>query len=366
MIITNRYAQDMNSRRSTPIALGLTALAALVMAGCAPAGSPGATGSGAADDAVHVVASTNVYGSIVEAIGGDRVDVTALIDSTSQDPHAYEASARDQLTISRADLIVANGGGYDSFVDGLVEATGTEAEVLRAVEFSHDYPDAEHAHVGDDSEHGDEGDGHEGDEHEGDGHADEGHAADDHDRADDHGHDHIEGFNEHVWYDPHTVAHLAEDIVHHLAELDPEGAAVYETNGEAFAAGIADLETGLAGIADAHEGEHVFGTEPVPVYLTAAAGLVDVAPAAFTEAVEEGQDVSPATLLEARRIIESGEVRVVIANAQTGGAETNEVIDWSEVRGIPVLEFTELVPEGETYLTWMTANVDALAGALAG
>lgn len=332
----------MHFSRPASALLGLAAVSALALVGCAPAST--ATPDA---DSVHVVASTNVYGSIVEAIGGDRVEVTSLIDSISQDPHAYEASARDQLTISRADLIVANGGGYDSFVDALVEATGTDVDVLRAVEFSHDYPDAEHAHVGDDADHDDAG-------------ADEG----DHDHGADHGHDHIEGFNEHVWYDPHTVAHLAEDIVQHLSELDPEGAAVYETNGEEFGAGIADLEAGLAEIAAAHEGEQVFGTEPVPTYLTAAAGLVDAAPAAFTEAVEEGQDVSPATLLEARRLIESGDVRVVIANAQTGGAETNEVIGWSEARGIPVLEFTELVPDGETYLTWMSANIDALAGAL--
>jgi zinc/manganese transport system substrate-binding protein len=296
---------------------------------------------------VHVVASTNVYGSIVEAIGGDRVEITALIDSLNQDPHSYEASARDQLTISRADLIVANGGGYDAFIDGLVDATGTDADVLRAVEFSHDYPDADHAHADEDAGH--------------DEHADE---DADHDHAADGGHDHIEGFNEHVWYDPHTVAHLAEDIVHHLSELDPEGASVYAAGGQEFAAGIEDLEARLGDIEAAHAGERVFGTEPVPLYLTAAAGLEDAAPTAFSEAVEEGQDVPPATLLQAQRIIDSGDVRVLIANAQTGGAETTEVIGWAEAAGIPVLEFTELVPDGHTYVSWMGENIDELAGAL--
>ena len=53
-----------------------------------------------------------------------------------------------------------------------------------------------------------------------------------------------------------------------------------------------------------------------------------------------------------------------IVNAQTGGAETDEVISKAKAAGIPVLEFTELVPAGETYLSWMQANVAALADSL--
>ncbi len=51
-------------------------------------------------------------------------------------------------------------------------------------------------------------------------------------------------------------------------------------------------------------------------------------------------------------------------NSQTGGAETERVRDTAEDDGVPVVEFTETLPDGETYLSWMTANVDALAAAL--
>ncbi len=78
----------MTPRILVPIALH--AASALALAGCSGAGGPAASGDGK----VAVVASTNVYGDIAEAIGGDRVDVTALIDSVAQDPHSYEASAR--------------------------------------------------------------------------------------------------------------------------------------------------------------------------------------------------------------------------------------------------------------------------------
>lgn len=322
----------------------LLAASALALAGCAGTADPGASDGGK----VAVVASTNVYGDIAAAIGGDRVDVTALIDSVAQDPHSYEASARDQLTVSRAGLVIENGGGYDSFMDTLIDATGTDAPVITAVEYSHDWPENE-GH--DDSSTGSET---------GAGATD---AADDHDH-DHEGHDHVEGFNEHVWYDPHTIAHVAEAIKDELSEIDPAGAADYTENYDAFASGIDDIEASLADIAAAHAGEQVFVTEPVPLYLTAAAGLENATPAEFSEAVEEGQDVPPATLLEANRIIASGDLRVLIVNAQTGGAETTEVTEKAKAADIPVLEFTELVPDGQTYLTWMQANVGELADTL--
>ncbi|WP_394278539.1 metal ABC transporter solute-binding protein, Zn/Mn family [Microbacterium sp.] len=322
----------MTSR--VPVSIAVLGAAAVALAGCA-------TPVGEDDRALTVVASTSVYGSLAAAIGGESVEVVSIIDSLSQDPHSYEASARDQLTVADADLILENGGGYDAFIDALIDASGTDATVLTAVEYSHDYP---------------ENDGHADDEH-----ADDEHAEDDHDHGD---HEHIEGFNEHVWYDPHTIAHLIEDIAHELGELDAGNAETYKANAAELVAGIQGLEASLAQIAADHEGEKIFVTEPVPVYLAAAAGLVDATPTAFSEAVEEGQDVAPATLLDARGILESGSIRAVVTNAQTGGAETKEIVSLAEKQGIPVVEVTELLPEGLDYVAWMQENIDALAGTL--
>ncbi|MGN8553358.1 UNVERIFIED_CONTAM: zinc ABC transporter substrate-binding protein [Microbacterium sp. SLM126] len=333
-----------SNRRSLPL-LGLAAASALVLAGCA-------SGTAAGDDGtLSVVASTNVYGQVAEEIGGDLVEVTSIVTNESQDPHSFEASARDQLTIAKADLVIENGGGYDAFVDALIEASGSEAPVITAVEHSHDWP---------------ENDGHEEESADGDAHDDDLQDADSHedDHADDHDHDHVEGFNEHVWYDPHTIAHVADAIAAELSELDPANAATYAANAEAFAAGIESVEAGLAEIDAAHSGAQAFATEPVPGYLLAAAGLEDVTPEAFSEAVEEGQDVPPATLLESLKVLESGGVAVVATNAQTAGAETAQIVGEADGRGIPTVAFSETLPKGQTYLSWMQANVDALKDAL--
>ena len=66
---------------------------------------------------LRVVASTDVYGDIARAVAGTHADITSFIDDPAQDPHSYEANARNQLAISKADVVIENGGGYDDFVD---------------------------------------------------------------------------------------------------------------------------------------------------------------------------------------------------------------------------------------------------------
>ncbi|QEW01291.1 metal ABC transporter substrate-binding protein [Microbacterium caowuchunii] len=352
------------SRTPRLVLPALAAASVLALAGCSSA-----TADPAGDaDAFTIVASTDVYGQIAEAIAGDAAEVTAIITSAAQDPHGYEPTAADQLTVQRADLLIENGGGYDAFMDALIEAGGTDAPVISAVEYAHDWPGADDdAHADDahaDDAHAD--DAHADDAHADDAHADDDHADDEHAHdEDEHGHTHIEGFNEHVWYDPHTIEHVAEAIAAQLSVQLPDDADAIEANAQAFIAELEGLEAALAEIEAAHAGERVFVTEPAPGYLVAAAGLVDVTPAAFSEAVEEGQDVAPATLLAALEAVRSGDVRVVIANAQTGGAETTQLIDAAAAADIPVLEFTETLPEGQTYIPWMQQNIEELAGALA-
>ena len=83
-----------------------------------------------------MVTSTNVYGDIVRAVAGNRADVTSFIDDPDQDPHSYEANARSQLAISKADVVVENGGGYDDFMGTMLKASSSKAAVLDAVRIS--------------------------------------------------------------------------------------------------------------------------------------------------------------------------------------------------------------------------------------
>jgi zinc/manganese transport system substrate-binding protein len=331
-------------------ALALASVSALVLAGCS---ATPAAGDGADDGLINVVASTNVYGALAEQVGGDRVEVTSIITSASQDPHSYEASARDRLTVQDAELVIENGGGYDSFIDTLIG--DSDAHVFTAAAFSHDYPGNAGHEDADSEEHTEED------------HAEEGHADEDgHDHAEEghEGHDHIEGFNEHVWFDPHTMIHVVEGMAAEFSELDPDGEADFTAAAAEIVTDLEGFEAELKTLGTEAGNASVFITEPLPGYIAAAAGLVDVTPEGFAEAVEEGTDVAPATLLAALDVIGSGDVKVLLTNAQTGGAETERVEEAAEAAGIPVVAFTELLEDGASYSEWMRDAIQDLAAAL--
>lgn len=329
------------------VALALASVAALTLAGC----STPSAGEGD-DGTITVVASTNVYGDIASTIGGDRVDVQSIITSASQDPHSYEASARDRLTVQKADLVIENGGGYDAFIDTLLQ-DAKDPHVVTAVEYSHDFPGNEGHDDEADAAASDESAAPEEDAHD---HAD---AEDGHE-----GHDHIEGFNEHVWFDPHTMIHVVEAIADELTELDPDGAKEFAANAATLTADLEGFETELATLKAEAPNVNVFITEPLPGYLAAAAGFTDVTPEGFAESVEEGTDVAPAVLLEALNVIDSGQVTALLTNAQTGGSETQRVETAAKDAGVPVVAFTELLEDGSSYSEWMSDAIKSLAAAV--
>jgi zinc/manganese transport system substrate-binding protein len=99
--------------------------------------------------------------------------------------------------------------------------------------------------------------------------------------------------------------------------------------------------------------------------MTEASGLVDRTPPAFSEAIEEGDDVSPRILQENLALFSGKQVKALVYNEQTSGPQTEKTEAAAKAAGIPVVPVTETLPKGKDYLGWMTANVDALASALA-
>ncbi|GAA3729722.1 zinc ABC transporter substrate-binding protein [Leifsonia bigeumensis] len=314
--------------RSIPIA----ALAALVVAlsGCAT--QPGTTADG-----IRIVASTDVYGDVAQAIAGDRAEVTSIISGTVQDPHSYEATARDQLAVANADIVIENGGGYDSFIDGMLAASGgSDTVVITVSDLAADHDGEAESH--DDAESGDV------------------------DSHDDHGH--IEGFNEHVWYDLHVMEAFAGELAQSLGTLDPDGAAQYNAQLASFTEQLDQLIQRAEGLRHEFEGKKAFATEPVPDYLLQELGFENVTPEDYVSAVEGGVDVAPSVLLEALRLIESGQVALLVHNEQTTGPEIEQAVTAAREHDVPVVPMTETLPAGMHYLDWMRSNIDAIVAAL--
>ncbi len=99
--------------------LGYAVLATLV-AGCAPAG---AHRGDIARRTVRIVTTTGMIADAARRVGGDRVEVRALM-GPGVDPHLYRASERDVTRMADADLILYNG----------LHLEGAMAEVLERLE----------------------------------------------------------------------------------------------------------------------------------------------------------------------------------------------------------------------------------------
>lgn len=282
------------------------------MAGCAaPAPDP------AADGVLRVVAATNVYGAIAASVAGDAAEVTGIIDDPAQDPHEFEANARAQLALSLADVVIENGGGYDDFMNTMLDASGNvDADVVNVVELSG----------------GDEA---------------------------------AAGFNEHVWYDYPTMITLAEALAAAYSKADPAGAGAYEANAAALRTELEGLIAQEASLADRFAGAGVVITEPVPLYVLDALGLENLTPPEFSEAIEDDTDIPPTLLQQVLDLIADGSASLVVYNAQTGGPQTDAMLIAAAEARVPAVAVSETLPPGTGYVGWQQQVLDDIEGALA-
>ena len=283
-----------------------------------------------------IVATTNVWADITGQVAGEFFDVTAIISDPSIDPHSYEASARDQLDISEADLFVVNGGGYDDFALILASATETEMfnvyDVLEAAEL----------------EGGDEHAGESKDEHAG-------------ESADEHGDEHAgeHDGSDHMWYSLHSVEQTAILLALKLGELQPENAQYFADNADAFVSEIAVLEQKLEALSDMDA--HYFEAHMLAAMLFADLGFENLTPEGFAESEEAGLEPSVRVMADSQELISSGKLQFLAVNAQVTSPTLESLKKLAEESGVPVLEFDELLPEGSNYQEWMESKLDSIA-----
>ncbi len=279
--------------------LGLLIGAALLLSGCTSVEpKPWSAGTGP----IKIVASTDVWGSVANLVVGDTATVTALIYNSSQDPHSFEPSVRDQLAVNNADVVIMNGGGYDDFMTKLVAADPTPAIVVNAFNVS-----------GTDKSR-----------------------------------------NEHIWYDVDQVGAVADAI----------SRAVQNTGSSlaSFKSSLAGLKAKLTALKTANTCGRVFATEPVIDYLLDDAGCINVTPLAFSKAIEEERDVSPAVMEQAKKALAvPGTVlasNISVTSSQISQLESGHVGEFG---------FGELLPQdpdtgeyGGNYLDMIDGSITML------
>ncbi|WP_308466684.1 metal ABC transporter solute-binding protein, Zn/Mn family [Rathayibacter soli] len=325
----------MNRKRfAAPALLAALLATAVVLTGCSAGASAAPSET---SGTLSVVATTNVWGDIAATVGGDHVTVTSLISDPNIDPHEFQADARDQLAIAKANVVVKNGGGYDDFANTMLAAAGNNAAGNSATGGSAPGNSAagnskrivlDAVQISGKKAHG------------------------------------SAGLNEHVWYDFPTVEKVATQLSSAFAKLDPKNATVYVQNAGALNAKIADLVTREGALKAKYSGQGAAITEPVPLYLLNSIGLVDKTPQKFSEAVENNTDVAPSVLNDTLSLFSEHAVRLLVYNEQTTGAQTDAVLAAAKSADVPVVPVAETMPKGDTFLSWMSGNLAAVAAAL--
>ena len=312
--------------------VSLLAVSALALSACGASGTSASSSSPAGT--LQVVTTTDVYADVVAAVGGDKVEVTPLIASTAVDPHSYEATSQDRLTVKDADLVVVNGGGYDTFLTEMAGTDNPDQIVVNAVELSGLFSADDLAHMAE--EHSTTGEDHS---------------------------DHVHSYNEHVWYDLDTMKKVADQVAADLAELDPANTDAYTSAAATFSTDADQLLDRLKTI-DTEERTYL-ATEPVSGYMLEDAGFTDSTPADLTAAVDSESDIAPLTLQEAKDALTGGSIDLLAFNEQTQTAQTTEIYTFAQEAGVPSVSFTETLPENTGYMDWMTQNIDNLEKAVA-
>ncbi len=104
----------------------------LVLAGLSACAAPAPMAQPAAGPAaLKVLAVETFLADIAQNVAGDRLKVASLIP-IGVDPHGFEPTPADVRKVADSTLLIANGAGFESFLEKLLESAGGQRQVVEA------------------------------------------------------------------------------------------------------------------------------------------------------------------------------------------------------------------------------------------
>ena len=206
-------------RGGTWLALAVMFLFGL-LSGCGRAESGEEPGDGEGGRKLKVAATLFPYYDFVRQVAGDQVELSLVIPA-GMDSHSFEPTPRDIRTMQEADVIIANGGAMEHWVDQVVDSFDREDQT---VVIMMDHVDAVEEEIVEGMEHSDEGHGHVHVHEDGE---EDGHLEEDESQYE------IE-YDEHIWTSPVNAMRMVDVIAETLTERDPDHGAMYQAGAAAY------------------------------------------------------------------------------------------------------------------------------------
>ncbi|MEE1296083.1 MAG: zinc ABC transporter substrate-binding protein [Bifidobacterium sp.] len=278
------------------------------MAACGSGSSSSNSSSSAGSDKViTVIASSNVWGSLAKELGGEYVDVTSILNNTSQDAHDYEPTTNDIAKFQHAEVAVVNGAGYDEWATKAAEQS--KAIVIDA--------------------------------------ASEGGKKD--------------GDNPHVWFSAEVRTKTADAITAAYEKLQPDHKSEFEKLHSEWAEQEKELDEEVAEIAKETGMTKYAATESVAEYLAEDMKLDDVTPQGYKQAAANESEPTPSDLKQFTDLLKKGDLDMLIVNTQESSSMTDQLVDAADSGNVPVVDITEQMPDKyKTLNEWLKAISDQI------
>jgi zinc/manganese transport system substrate-binding protein len=314
--INRRRRRTMS--RFAKMAPGVVCLVAvLTAAGCGSSSKPDAAAVAASSGrgTVALVAGENEYGNVASQIGGPYVSVYSVDSNPNIDPHTYEATPSVGQKIAKANLLIENGVGYDTFMGSLASASPNSARKLINVQQLLGLSDRT--------------------------------------------------ANPHLWYDPKTMPAVAQALGADLSALDPTHASVFQSNETRFVASLRPWLDAIAAFKAKYGGMAAATTEPVADYLLAVMGINNLTPWQFQADTMNGTDPTPQDVSLEKGFLANHLVKVFCYNQQVTDSLTDSIRQSALRAGVPVVGVYETMPvPAYNYQSWMMAEFNAIEKAV--
>ena len=302
-------------------------LAVLLLTGCA-----GRSPSGSGDKLKVTAAAFPEY-DFVRAVAGDLAEITLLLPPGAE-AHSYEPTPQDIARIGACRVFVYGGGESDVWLDRILDSGDREGKIilslmdccaLREEEIQEFITAEEEEEEGEETE-----------------------------------------YDEHVWTSPVNAIAITEAVRDALKEADPENAAAYAANAEAYIRQLRELDASIRELVkDAKRRLLVFGDRFPFLYFVREYGL---SYAAAFPGCSSGTDVNPATVAHLIDLVKAEGIPVVFRCDLSAGKIADTI---AESTGAGVLTLwsghtvsRDAFQAGETYLTLWAKNLEALKEAL--